>query len=600
MSDLAFLLIPYDYNTMLRQIEHANIVAIDTETTGLRPYSVDDIRGLSLATEFNGTVTGWYVPITHPDSRNYDPGPILRALKGKSLIFHHATFDWAFLDQLGGDGPDWPADTLWDTQVCNWLLDENLKVGLKESCERIFGTESGDEKRHLAKIRRETGRDWPTFTAEDIGVYAAMDAVLTYKLFRWQCQYGLPESNPSVTSSTMIRHMRTERNLYRLRKTGIKVDPEKINDGEWAFMQRVEQIKSTFRGMNPNSPKQVAKWLEDHGAELTVRTATGAPSVNKNVLQALANGGNSAAKVLLEYRHLTKAITGYFRPLHKEVGEDGRIHPSFSSTRTVTGRFSCSAPNLQTIPRDDTMPEVRACFVPEDGYRLVGFDLKQAELRVIAGYAGETSMIEALEQGRDLHSETAESIFGPDFTPLQRRLAKNLNFGFAYGIGPAKFATYINPVPTAEDVQQAGMILRGYKATYPKVAQLLDGMEKIAKRDGSIPGYPEGRYRRFKGPGYHKLPAARKPQTYTAVNFIVQGGIGEFMKDVMDEWYSSGMDQDWRHLVLQVHDELVFEVEAGHGFEVRVAFIQDHLQGIADALKPFPMRMEWDRKDWSK
>lgn len=575
---------PLDYDLLLACIRHnTGPLAIDTETTGLHPYTVDEIRGISVA----GREWEFYLPISHPESRNFDPQPLLLALRGRQLIFHHGVFDWAFLDQAGMS-IDWPVTTVWDTQVVNWLMDENLKIGLKESCERIFGIDAGDEKRHLKSLK---GYTWGTYTAEQIGDYAAKDARLTYDLWKWQKQ-AIGAVQPGISLTTIKREMETQRNLYRMIRTGIAVDPERILQGEQAFMDRVHRIEQMFQDaeVNPNSPKQVANWLFRDGWESTVKTKTGARSVARNVLEDLAGRGHPAASTLLEYRHLAKAVTGYFRPMLSQIGEDGRIHPHFSSVRTVTGRFSCSSPNLQTIPRDDTMPEVRRCFVPEQGWELWGYDLKQAELRVIAGYAGETSMIEALEQGRDLHSETAASIFGDDFTPLQRRLAKNLNFGFAYGIGPAKFATYFAPVPTPYDVEQARQILAGYKRTYPKVAALLTGMERIAKRDGYVPNYPPGRYRRFRGPGYIN-------EAYTAVNFIVQGGIGEFMKDMMNEWYARHEIPSCRRLVLQVHDELVFEIKHRSGANPDV--VREVLQGIADRINPFKMRMEWEMKRWA-
>jgi len=239
------------------------------------------------------------------------------------------------------------------------------------------------------------------------------------------------------------------------------------------------------------------------------------------------------------------------------------------------------------------MADVRRCFVARPGYRLVEFDLKQAELRVIAGYARETVMSDALEEGRDLHSETAEAVFGPDFTPLQRRLAKNLNFGFPYGIGPEKFATYLAPVPTPEEVDQAREILAGYRKAYPNLVKTMNGLGRIAERDGILPLEPPGRYRHFRGAGY-MVPG------YTALNAIVQGGIGEFMKDVMIAWgeerpFTIGPAPSPR-LVLQIHDALVFEVP--DGWTAGIAVVGEWLQHTADRVNPFAMRMEWDMKEW--
>lgn len=589
-----------DYDAMLFDVGRSHVIAVDTETTGLHPYTVDDIRGLSVGGQTGTIQWEWYLPLSHPDSTNFDPAPLMVALRDKQLVFHHGLFDWPFLEQVAVD-VDWAGNTVWDTQCVNWLMDENLKIGLKESCERILGIDAGDEKRHL-KTLMKAGYTWHSFTANQIGAYAAKDARLTYDLYNWQVN-NLHNVNPQIPLAACMREVEVQRSLHLMIGTGVKVDPERILEGEGAFMEKVHVLETAFSeaGVNPNSPKQVAGWLFDKCGWVPSKvTPSGARSTDKNVLEDLSLKGCKEATALLEYRHLAKAVTGYFRPLHTQIGQDGRIHPAFSSVRTVTGRFSCSSPNLQTIPRDDTMPEVRRCFVAEDGWKLYGFDLAQAELRVIAGFANEPAMIEALEEGRDLHSETAASIFGPDFTPLQRRLAKNLNFGFAYGIGPAKFATYINPVPSAADVEMARYILNGYRKTYPRVSALLDGMERVAKKHGFVPSHVPGRFRHYKGAGYHKLPPHRKPLTYTAVNFIVQGGIGEFMKDVMNRWYKTQRESNTYmpvRLVLQVHDEFVFEV--AKPWVPNADMVKQILQGISDDLSPFKMRMLFETKEWS-
>lgn len=566
--------------------QEMSTIAIDTETTGLSPYVADEIRGMSVADHRHA----WYIPFTHPDSTNFDPVMLCQALQHHHFVFHHGVFDWAFLAQVWRDERWWAERTVWDTQVVNWLMDENLKVGLKPSTERIFGTDTGAEQAALKALK---GYSWATYTTEQIGEYAAMDARLTYDLWQWQEEF-LPHRQPDIRPA-IPREMEVQRALSRMIATGIVVDPDIAADGEAKMLARLDEMNEGFagQGVNPASPKDVARWLfDERGWPCEVFTAKGARSTAVSALTALVDRGSEEAKMLLEHRHLQKAITAYFRPLRSFIGDDGRVHPHFSSTRTVTGRFSCSNPNLQTIPQAEKMPEVRACFQPAEGYELWEYDLKQAELRVIAGYANEEAMIDALEEGRDLHGETAASIFGPNYTDLQRRLAKNLNFGFAYGIGPAKFATYISPVPSKGDVRMASEILAGYRRTYPKVAAFLSGMEKVAKNHGTVPLHVPGRFRHFKGAGY-TVPE------YTAVNFIVQGGIGEFMKDVMIEWYR--LEDEWREahfmaparLCLQVHDSLWFEVPKG--FECAEAQ-QMRLQGIADRINPFKMRMEFDRK----
>lgn len=618
MSGLITTNAEYEYVCIALSGNHDQVIAVDTETTGLNPFVCDEIRGISVATRYDE----WYLPISHPDSKNFDPWPLIQSLERSSLVFFNAPFDWLFLLQVKDDLEWWIDHTCWDALVVNWLWDENLKNGLKPSTSRIFGTEADDEQKHLKSLK---GKTWATYSAEDIGLYAAKDARLTWDLADWQVanlQHRTPDVRPAIP-----REMKVQASLARMMATGVAVDPDKAAEGEAKMLARIDTMNEQFalEGVNPASTKDVGRWLYDEkGHPCLIHTAKGARSTAVAALQALHDSGCEEATRLLEHRKLQKAITAYFRPLRQRIGDDGRVHASFASTRTVTGRFSCSNPNLQTIPRGDTLPEVRECFVARPGYELWEFDLAQAELRVIAGYANEPAMIDALENGRDLHSETAESMWGPDFTPLQRRFAKNLNFGFAYYIGPEKFATYISPVPSrchywllvgkqrfgqahlkcgTCDVCEADIILEGYRQTYPNLLRVRDGMLKIAERDGYVPSISPGRFRHFKGAGY-------RVAAYTAFNFIVQGGIGEFMKDVMNEWYDHRAD--WERtdpgfldtrtrLCLQVHDSLWFETVAssGHihsGGQTWADETKQVLQGIADRINPFAMRMIFDSK----
>lgn len=619
MTGLYLIRTEDDYAEMLGTLARWDgEVAIDTETTGLNPFVLDDIRGISVATAHDA----WYLPISHPDSRNFDPARLVNVLKRFRLIFHHFVFDALFLIQVYDDLEFWLERFVYDTQVVNWLIDENLPVGLKESAARILDADAGAEKAHLKSLK---GFTWSTYTAEHIGMYAAQDARLTYDLAMWQRE-NLHHQVPDVRPA-MEREFEVQRSLVRMIHTGIVVDPDLCAEGEAAMLAKVDEMNEGFAvcGVNPKSPKDVARWLYDErGWECKIFTPKGARSTNVAALTALAEEGCKEAKMLLDHRKIQKAVTAYFRPLRAAIGEDGRVHPHFSSTRTVTGRYSCSNPNLQTIPRGDTLPEVRRVFRPTPGWELWEFDLKQAELRVIAGYAKEPAMLDALENGRDLHDETAAAMFGPEFTGLQRRFAKNLNFGFAYYIGPEKFATYISPVPSrcefwrlpqkarrgkwhlkcgSCDVCQADTILQGYRETYPNLLRTRDGLDKIAERDGYLPAVVPGRYRHFRGAGY-SVP------TYTAFNFAVQGGIGEFMKDAMNEWYAyraewertdPGFIDQRTRLLLQVHDALWFEIKADTkgGEEIHGTWVeetQNTLQGIADKVNPFYMRMEFDRK----
>lgn len=637
-----------DYRQALDELAAVSLagdtVAVDTETSGLRVYLNDVVRGISVAYEYEGELRSWYLPVTHPDSTNFDPHPLIEALNAHEGLqaYHHGDFDWAALRRLD---PSFviPEGRFHDTQVAAWLADENVPHGLKPLAAAYFGEDAKAEQQHIralkkgrkvddvykelrqqeewlrrpdgsrrpaAEAREEARRlaaaskkDWDTFTAEDLAAYASRDAELTLMLMDAQVgPYG--SDDPALQRELALQPV-----LYRMIRTGVRVNPEKAAEQGQAAERRMEELGRQFEGINLNSTPQLRRLVyEEWGLPVKHRTASGEPSTAREALEELE--GHPGVRELMEYRRLMKAMGAYYRPLLETIAEDGRIHASFSSTRTVTGRLSCSDPNLMTIPRGDTLTGVRDVFEPEPGYELWEYDLKAAELFFQASYCGDENLKRALLNGEDLHNMTAAMVFGPDFLPIQRRLAKNLNFGFSYGIGPRKFANYMvagtpdqaTSCPYWEwnrwsdqrrprrcmgcHVCQAADILEGYRQAYPRLVQLMKGLERIAKEDGKLPLHVEGRYRHFKSPGV-LVPY------YTALNAVVQGGVAELMKDIMMT-VEPELGELGARLCLQVHDSLVIEVLPGSG-----PVIGDVLQRILDDLNPLDLRLRFEAAAWS-
>lgn len=607
----------------LRALTADDALAIDTETTGLNIYGNDTLTGISLAYEG----AAWYIPIANPCGITMgiaEFGRLIAAINDTKAIqvYHHAPFDWTVLARYTARQERLYCplfhvpQRVWDTQVGAWLTDENQRVGLKEQGAFWFGEDAraeqtamkelfkgrtlkdcvdelydaykaADDPRTKKSLQEEakalqaaSRRTWATLRATEIGPYAEQDANLTLRLYELQ---RVDEVN---VTPDIDREMAFQGVIYRMIQTGIRVDLDKAQSQLEVAEKRQAEIATTF-DVNLGSATQVAEMIyDDWGLECRHKTKGGARSVAKDALEEL-EGDHPGIEDILEHRQLAKAMSAYYRPFLERADEHGRLHAWFSSTRTVTGRLSSSKPNLQTIPREDTLVGVRDVFIPEDGMELWEYDLVAAELRVMASFAKEETMMSALIEGRDLHSETATSIFGPDFTGLQRRLAKNLTYGFAYGIQAPKFATYIvagtGKVVTDQTVAQAAHILDGYRRTYPRLVTLMLGLEKVARRDGRLPLHIPGRYRRFRGPGY-------SGRYYTALNAIVQGGIGEFMKDIM---LRVEQELPLARLCLQVHDSLVFEVHPGTGQQVGAV-----LQSLADEISPFPMPMKFEGKQW--
>lgn len=632
-----------DYSRLLADLKRVGkgTVAVDTETSGLRVYLDDVVRGISVAYATGpsalGGVKSWYLPVSHPDSKNFSPRRLIDALNRHQGLqaYHHADFDWAALRQL--DARFKIPERFHDTMVFQWLSDENVPRGLKPLASAYFGEDAKAEQNHLnalkkgrkrsdvyrelramdewrgrpaadarveaARLAEDSKKNWDTFTADDLSAYASRDAELTLMLMDAQVgPHG--SSNPALQRELALQPV-----IYRMIRTGIRVNPNAVAEQSQAAAARMEELGQQFVGINLNSTPQLRKLVyEDWGIPVKHRTPSGDPSTKREALEELE--GHPGVRELMEYRRLQKAMGSYYVPLSECVADDGRVHAAFSSTRTVTGRLACSDPNLMTIPRGDTLVGVRDVFVAEPGWELWEYDLKSAELFFQASYCDDANLKRALLAGEDLHALTASMVFGPEFTGLQRRLAKNLNYGFSYGIGPRKFANYMvagTPDQATEcgywtwrkwdhyarprrcrgcHVCQAADILDEYRQAYPRLVQLMKGLEHIAKSEGRLPLHVEGRYRHFKSPGV-LVPY------YTALNSLVQGGVAEVMKDVMlvAEPLLDGLGA---RLCLQVHDDLVVEVLPGTGPK-----IGEVLQQVLDDVNPLDMRLIFDASPWS-
>lgn len=614
-------------------------LAIDTETTGLRLYRDDVIRGVSFAYRKDDELMSWYLPISHGGGRNFKPSRLITAFnRHRGLqVFHNGPFDWTALTQAD-KRYKLPEGRYYDTQVMSWLMDENADHRLKQLGMVYFGGDAGAEQRHLKELRRgrkkslfytelraegmsvadakvesarlheESKRDWATFTGADIAEYAAKDTEITLRLMEEAFDHRGRRPEYAPTPEAFDRELRLQFVLWRMMRTGIRIDQDVAARQSQEAQARHDELAALFDGVNLNSTPQLRTLLfETWGLRAHRTTPTGMPSTDRAALEELE--GDPRVRDLMEYRRLGKALSSYYRPFVETVGPDGRIHPSFSSCRTVTGRFSCSDPNLQTIPRGDTLVGVRDVFVPDEGFELWEYDLEAAELRVQASLSRDVSLMEALEARVDLHARTATMVWGPDFTGLQRRLAKNLNYGFSYGIGPRKFSVYMvagtgQAVTNCEywdwkygvpgrprrcrqcHVCQSADILDGYRHASPELVRLMKGLEHIARADGYLELAHAGRYRHFRSPGM-QVPY------FTALNAMVQGGVAETMKDVMLE-AEPEFERLGARLCLQVHDSLVVEVLPGTGEKV-----QEMLQAVLDDMNVFEMRLLFTAAPWA-
>lgn len=597
----------------------ADVIAIDIETTG------GENGGLFVGDKITGFAVGtgdWtaYVPVRHVGSENLEwdlaRELVLIVQEAETVLMHNSPYDRAGLAlEFGIEFRD---GQVYDTMTGDWICNENLHHGLKEIGARLFGTDAKAEKLALKATfagvtvtdayddlrteyleerqlqRLDTGtparlkaqakeiaaaskRTWATVTAEDIAEYAEQDVRLTLDVYTWQQQFFAdhPEYAPSVA-----REMRVDGCMYRLNMTGVAVDWVRVEAGYRVALAEAERLAAGFPDVNLRSVPQIRKLLYTQW-KLPVRRFTkpggDVPSTDKIALAGLAYDPRVAT--LIEFRKVAKIIDGYYLPMFLQRAEDDRIHPSFSSHRTVTGRASCSRPNLQTIPKEDDKVldgavdwkgELRAVFTAALGNVLYSSDLPNAELRVCAEISGEESWLETLRAGGDMHQLTA------DRSNLVRAAAKTLNFSALYGIGRGKLADNLGfqwgrRVPLSE----SGAMLRAFWAGVPRIERLFKALQETWVRRRRIPIRPwAGRFRHIDGK--FGIPEV----SYKALNSVIQGSIAEVVKDWLLEL--ENRMPDGCRLVLMVHDSVVIEGPPGMLDKVSVV-----VQESFDKVNPF-------------
>ncbi|WP_028320165.1 DNA polymerase I [Desulfatiglans anilini] len=356
--------------------------------------------------------------------------------------------------------------------------------------------------------------------------------------------------------------------LVDMELRGVKLDQAVFRNLSKDYAGRMAQIEKeifTEAGMefNIQSSQQLGFVLFEK-MQLPVQRKTNKTkhySTDVHVLRRLANGASRIPELVLEYRTLSKLKSTYLDALLKMVNPStGRIHTSFNQAVTATGRLSSSNPNLQNIPaRGDTGREIRRGFIAEEGFRLVSADYSQVELRVFAHYSGDQAFLDAFRSGEDIHRRTASELMGvqPDaVTPDMRRIAKTINFGIIYGMGPRKLSEQLEI-----DVTTAKHYIERYYSRYSGVVQYREAMISKARRDGFVTTLFNRR--RYLPDIDHKNQMIRAEAERMAVNTPIQGTAADLIKMAMIRIHERlEPDRPVCRMLLQVHDELLFEVAA--------------------------------------
>ena len=539
-----------EFFALLKEIQNSAEVAVDTETTSLDTIAAK-LVGIALCCDKD---VGYYIPLAHRGAKNLDLDFVVEnlkvSLKAKTIIGHNLKYDISILKKVGLCF----GKNLFDTMVAAYLLDPR---GNRFSLENLFKNELGFDKKTYKQVVVDGG-------FEEVNLklacdYSSSDAVATYLLYK---KY-LPEIESSIFRDLFYDiELPLIEVLAEMEKFGVFVSTTKLAELQKIIEKKLKRlIKAIFEisdcEFNINSTKQLAEVLFGKLQIKPVKKGKTGYSTDVFVLQKLA-GEHKIAQLLLEYRQLTKLSNTYVSALPKQINPlTGRIHSSFRQTITTTGRLSSTNPNLQNIPiRSELGKRVREAFVaPTSNYAILSCDYSQIELRILAILSKSRVLINAFSQNLDIHLQTAKLIFGSsDISATQRNQAKTINFGIIYGMGSRKLAAELGI-----SYAQANEFIANYFEKLPDVAAYIQSQKEFAKQNG----YAKTLFgRRLILDGINsRNNMIRAEAERVAVNMPIQGTAADVMKLAMINIHNKIKGKEGIKMVIQVHDELVFEIE---------------------------------------
>lgn len=549
------------------------LVAFDTETSGLDAKTAK-IAGFSFCLDGQKS---YYVPINHsylgaPNqiSMSEASWAIEQIYKG-FVIGHNLKYDFEIIRNNFGINI---AKNYADTMILAWLDDPSNKVGMDELANKFF---------HHKTIKFEDvvkkGQIFADLDVEIASKYASEDAWITFKFYQ--------HLNKKLDSHLLTLAKNLEfpfiKCLLEMEKNGIKMDLEALKKFINFLSEKLNILTNeiydlTGERFNINSPKQLGEVLFDKlKLPAKKKTKTGY-STNEAVLLELKTSHPAVGKIL-DYREFYKLQSTYTEPLLNLAlkDENNRVYSHFLQTGTATGRLSSKNPNLQNIPaRGSYAKEMRNCFVSKEGYSLISLDYSQIELRLLAHFSKDPALIGAFNNDEDIHARTAISIFG-DSNPPHRAIAKSINFGLIYGMGASKLASELDIERKA-----AKEYIEKYFEAFSTIKDFLENIKNQAK----LKSYVEtllGRKRYFNFFGANPMQIAMFERE--AVNTKFQGSAADIIKMAMNKILPQ-LNEDTK-LLLQIHDELIFEVrdDLASDFAKNVKEIMENITKLNVPLK---------------
>ena len=577
-----------ELDAWLDRLREADLFAFDTETTSL-DYMEADIVGVSFAVEAGRAA---YVPLAH----TYEGAPaqlgreaVLEKLRplledaAQQKVGQNLKYDMSVLARHGIE----LRGIAYDTMLESYVLDSTASRHDMDSLALKYLTHDPIHYEDIAgKGAKQVSFD--QVPIEQAAPYAAEDADITLRLH--QTLWPQLQQHERLVGVFRDIEMPLVPVLSRMERTGVLIDSTMLAEQSRELEQRIAELEQQAFAMageefNLGSPKQLQTVLfEKLGLPVVSKTPKGQPSTAESVLQELAEQGHELPQLILQHRSLAKLKSTYTDKLPQMINpHTGRVHTSYHQAVAATGRLSSSDPNLQNIPvRTEEGRRIRQAFVAPDGCRVLAADYSQIELRIMAHLSGDRGLLEAFSRGADIHRATAAEVFGIDteaVTSEQRRSAKAINFGLIYGMSAFGLAKQLG-IGRGEAQQYVDR----YFERYPGVKDYMERTRKLAREQG----YVETVYgRRLYLPEINSSNVPRRQYAErTAINAPMQGTAADIIKRAM-------IDVDRRlqgrgteaRMIMQVHDELVLEVNAA-AVEDITGLLREAMTGAADLAVP--------------
>lgn len=566
---------------LVGKLANEPVLCFDTETNSPNPVSAS-LVGFSFSVQAG---TGFYIPV------NVDGGldekeviDLIRPLfenPDTTLVAHNYKFDWLMLHRSGIEIKGKPFDTM----IAAYLVDATQRLKMDELSKNLLNYAPVPIEKLIGKGKKQISM--ADLSPAEVYLYACEDADITLRLYEILSKKLVNDELEEVANTVEFPLMQV---LGEIEYHGVKLDVDMLKgfseELETDLKELEQQIfEKAGQEFNINSTQQLGEILfEKMGLPAGKKTKTGRYSTSESVLTKLAVK-YEIPSLIVEYRQLAKLKSTYVDAFPSLINEDtGRVHTDFNQSVAATGRLSSSNPNLQNIPiRTKRGREIRRAFIAENGFKMYSADYSQVELRVIADMAEDEAMITAFKNGEDIHARTAKEIFHLDsleeVTPDHRRKAKEVNFGIPYGLSAYGLAQNLG----LENAEAKEMIDE-YFERFPNILNYINDTKQFAKEHGYVKTLL-GR-RRYVPDINSGNWNVRGFAERVAINMPIQGTAADIIKLAMiniHNWLTS--ENKKSRMLLQVHDELIFEIHESELDEVPKK-IEELMESAVDMKVP--------------